>query len=297
MSKRRSMNELSREARSVEEKTDAARGDAEKAARDREKIRLVTEFIQSLPGQTDEDDKLLNRFLTDAKKAADEKLSAEEARITELLRENAELSNETQRIRESAEAGLAKASSIAFQGLSQDTLRPVIEQQQKIITETDAIDALLSDSQRKTLAEANRTGERYRQLSLRGALDQTSYNEQYTEQSVPPMMIATPEDVQTQKDFWHHHGNTFDSYIDAARGVPRVYEMLDSGMNLDAIRSLPELSGAVKAYFDNAPPQLIAFEGNYVVDIDGRHRVAAAQMVGLERIPAKVTHWVREKKD
>ena len=91
------------------------------------------------------------------------------------------------------------------------------------------------------------------------------------------------------EQFWNHHGNTKEDYIQIAEKIPDVQKELDSGKTLEEIRKNPELQPTVHAYFD--PNNMVKVEvnqdGSYSFIDDGRHRVMAAMECGSQ-IPVKV---------
>ena len=89
--------------------------------------------------------------------------------------------------------------------------------------------------------------------------------------------------------FWDHHTNTKQDYLRIAEKIPDVQQALNSGKSLDEIRQDSNLKDTVNAYFD--PENMVKVEekddGSYSFTDDGRHRISAAQELGVE-IPVEV---------
>ena len=96
--------------------------------------------------------------------------------------------------------------------------------------------------------------------------------------------------------FWNHHGNTKEDYMQIAEKIPDVQQALDDGKSLDEIKQDPELKDAALAYFDSE--NMIKVEqqpdGSYSFVDDGRHRIAAAQELGYD-IPVEVTNMPKDE--
>lgn len=89
--------------------------------------------------------------------------------------------------------------------------------------------------------------------------------------------------------FWNHHGNNKEEYMNLAERIPDVQRALNNGMSLDEIKKEPELKDTAEAYFDlnNMVKVEQQTDGSFSFVDDGRHRIVAAQELNLE-IPVKV---------
>lgn len=90
-------------------------------------------------------------------------------------------------------------------------------------------------------------------------------------------------------NFWYHHSNCKEDYMRIARKLPDVQSGLNSGKSLEELKRNPELADTVVAYYD--PEKMIqvelTFDGTYVFDSEGRHRIKAAQELGYA-VPVKI---------
>ena len=88
--------------------------------------------------------------------------------------------------------------------------------------------------------------------------------------------------------FWDHHNNSREDYLALANKLPEVQDQLAQGKTLEEIEADPELRDCAIAYYD--PDHMVKVEqtehGLEFSD-DGRHRIAAAQELGLQ-IPVQV---------
>lgn len=95
-------------------------------------------------------------------------------------------------------------------------------------------------------------------------------------------------DDVSDEEFWNHHGNTKEMYQELASKVPDVQTALDSGRSLDDLRQDPDLGACASQFFTDANMiRVYKYGGKYIFDGDGRHRVAAAQELGI-LIPVKI---------
>ncbi len=106
----------------------------------------------------------------------------------------------------------------------------------------------------------------------------------YSVETVPASSIDTSTAMgMNNPNFWNHHGNDKESYMQLAEKLPQVQSEFDSGKTYDEISSNPELHDCVNAYY--APDKMICAEekdGKYEFVDDGRHRLAAAQELGYD---------------
>lgn len=84
-------------------------------------------------------------------------------------------------------------------------------------------------------------------------------------------------------EFWNHHGNNKDFYYDMASKIPEVQERLDSGESLDSIKQNPDLRACASGYFEESNlPRVSKYKDTYISEGDGRHRILAAQDLGMD---------------
>lgn len=101
-------------------------------------------------------------------------------------------------------------------------------------------------------------------------------------------IYLSDQEVGDVEGFWGRRtGGTQDTFVDIARNIPKVKDLLDSGMDYRSIRSNnPELSDCVAIYFESAP-FVSALNDFYVFGENGRHRELAVQSIdGI--IPVRV---------
>jgi len=127
--------------------------------------------------------------------------------------------------------------------------------------------------------------EHFLQEYYRGNLSRQDSGQDCNPQMVDPNEIygARYNDSTSEEDFWNHHGNTKDDYLALAEKIPDVQSQLQSGQSLDEIKQDPELRPCADAYF--TPDRMVKvyeYDGQYMFQDDGRHRVAAAQELGVE---------------
>lgn len=98
-------------------------------------------------------------------------------------------------------------------------------------------------------------------------------------------------------NFWNHHQNTKEDYINLAERLPDVQEELNSGKSIDEIKANPELHDCVAAYYD--PDKMVRVRENengiYEFEDEGRHRVAAAKELGYDMPIQNLNKPVPEK--
>lgn len=89
--------------------------------------------------------------------------------------------------------------------------------------------------------------------------------------------------------FWNHHGNTKKFYIDLAEQSKALHDEQCMGTIVKEIQSCEELKKLYNIYLsDQYCVKLYKYpNGKYLLVDDGRHRVAAAQILNIA-IPAKV---------
>ena len=105
---------------------------------------------------------------------------------------------------------------------------------------------------------------------------------------IPAELIVGVRD-KDNPHFWNHHGNTKEFYIDLAEQSEALHEKRCAGASVEEIRSCEDLKKLSDIYLsDQFCIKLYKHpDGRYLLVDDGRHRVAAAQILGIT-IPAKV---------
>ena len=129
-------------------------------------------------------------------------------------------------------------------------------------------------------------------------MEVSTYEPETDETDIEKVQVIDAADIDMtyaqgmdDKNFWNHHGNTKEDYIQLAEKIPDVQYALDQGKTLDEIKRDPELRDTAYAYFD--PKNMVKVEqqadGSYSFADDGRHRIAAAQELGY-KIPVEVSN-------
>ena len=97
-----------------------------------------------------------------------------------------------------------------------------------------------------------------------------------------------------QKDFWEYkeqrpNGHSKADYLEMASHIPEVRERLSNGESLESLMRDDRVGACATQYY--SPDQMIKVEsfpdGHYEFSSGGRHRIAAAQELGIE-IPVQV---------
>lgn len=103
-------------------------------------------------------------------------------------------------------------------------------------------------------------------------------------------------DLSDSNGFWGRRtGGTQQTFMDIAKQIPEVKQMIDSGMSLQQIRdSRPDLGSCVGIYFEGAP-QVSQLGEFYIFSSNGRHRELAAQAINGV-IPVRITDVIVQKK-
>ena len=128
--------------------------------------------------------------------------------------------------------------------------------------------------------------EGFRQMDSKGLLNYRPYDS-------PRIETASPDSVfdifnVDSDNFWNHHGNTKEDYMELASHLPEIQERMANGESLDSIRSNPHLSNTVDAYYaDDKMMKVVKYEDGYQFQDDGRHRMMAAKELGYD-VPVKV---------
>lgn len=121
----------------------------------------------------------------------------------------------------------------------------------------------------------------------------TSNTLKYRSYEIPTMETVNPESIfdiryADSPNFWNHHGNTKEDYMELASYLPEIQERLKNGESLDSIRMDDNLANTVNAYYnEDKMIQVVKYEDGYQFQDDGRHRLLAAQESGYD-VPVKV---------
>ena len=86
--------------------------------------------------------------------------------------------------------------------------------------------------------------------------DKTNSGAEVTEADTGNVRVIDAADIDMtyaqgmdDKNFWNHHGNTREDYMQLAEKIPDVQQALDQGKTLDEIKKDPELKDTAYAYF------------------------------------------------
>lgn len=108
-----------------------------------------------------------------------------------------------------------------------------------------------------------------------------------------------PGEVKNSNVFWGQHNssepNPKDFYIDLASKIPQVQTELDRGVPLDELIDDPKLGSCASLFFDPRKiPRVEKYDGYYIFESSGRHRILAARETGYS-IPVRVVgYWHRK---
>ena len=131
----------------------------------------------------------------------------------------------------------------------------------------------------------------YRQKSEEGMLS-------YKKCDNPEITFTSPEniheirlsneDVENEANFWGQHGREAKDYEALAENIPEVMQRMKTGEPIESISKDPQIGATARLYFhpDNMV-KVYEYKGTYIFDSDGRHRVLAAQRMGVD-LPVKV---------
>jgi len=109
--------------------------------------------------------------------------------------------------------------------------------------------------------------------------------------NIDPSRILTPEMDTT---FWNHHGNNKSDYVSIADKISEISNQLDLGLTIDKISTHNESNKQIISSLKNNPIRLIKCDDYYMIDEDGRHRVAAAQLLTKQKENVRLIAEVRE---
>jgi hypothetical protein len=144
------------------------------------------------------------------------------------------------------------------------------------------------------LNESNQNALEYHEQWNRGDLNFEPSETGKSTEFISPFSIAQPEGLN-EGNFWDHHGNDRDTYARAAADVPEVVRALSGGASLDDLRADGQYRETLDSFWSTGDPiSVVKYGDSYLCDA-GRHRVAAAQDLGLEAIPVSVKGTFRNK--
>ena len=105
---------------------------------------------------------------------------------------------------------------------------------------------------------------------------------------IPAEMITGILDRENPH-FWNHHGYVKDDYIELAKQSKEIYEMWFNGSSVAEIQNNEDFRRLSEIYLsDRLCIKLYRCpNGKYCFVSDGRHRIAAAQLLNIP-IPAKI---------
>lgn len=102
--------------------------------------------------------------------------------------------------------------------------------------------------------------------------------------------MMDPNEIQNvdseDENFWNHHGNQKEDYMELASKLPEVQTRVDAGESLEDIMKDDELKDCAYAYYERMVT-VEKTEQGYEFQSDGRHRIEAAKELGY-KIPVKV---------
>lgn len=101
-------------------------------------------------------------------------------------------------------------------------------------------------------------------------------------QEVNPLNVITPDEM-TDENFWKQHGEDQTRYFDLIEKYQKCKEELSNGKSLDEIRKEDSwVANAHDVFHGSEPIRLLKSGDYYMIDSNGRHRIAAAQMYYLQ---------------
>ena len=133
------------------------------------------------------------------------------------------------------------------------------------------------------------------------ALHRAAYPEFYAEQGQAEQKFQPYQETlpagsisgvdTSDPNFWNHHGNDRQNYMELASHLPEVQERMREGATYEELRSDPVLGPTARAYYSPDDPITVEkqADGSFAFGSDGRHRIAAAQELGYD-VEAKVMY-------
>ena len=133
------------------------------------------------------------------------------------------------------------------------------------------------------------------------ALHRAAYPEFYAEQGQAEQKFQPYQETlpagsisgvdTSDPNFWNHHGNDRQNYMELASHLLEVQERMREGATYEELRSDPVLGPTARAYYSPDDPITVEkqADGSFAFGSDGRHRIAAAQELGYD-VEAKVMY-------
>jgi len=115
------------------------------------------------------------------------------------------------------------------------------------------------------------------------------------EDNINPQDVFIEGFESNDEHFWNHHGHNKDSYLKLVERYEKAKDQIAQHGSLNHIPSDHPYKIAYDAFNGNDKIVLDKYKGKYILSTDGRHRVAAAQIL-KERghnvsISAKIRKW------
>ena len=176
---------------------------------------------------------------------------------------------------------------------SQDTLR---YQRVRLEENNRQIEERLGpkDPENLTALTGERAYQKYRELETQGRIRHRRLEQPETHSVKASDIYGIDGYEQGDSRFWEHHGNNRDDYFRIAAQLPRVQEKIRSGASFEEICQDPQLRDCAIAYYrEDKMVRVSRFGETYLMEDDGRHRIAAAKELGCE-VPVKVVGTAEE---
>lgn len=87
---------------------------------------------------------------------------------------------------------------------------------------------------------------------------------------------------RNSESFWNQHKRSKEDYYELASHIPEIQKRLDMGENIENLYEHPILGACARCYFDPRDiPKVIQFKDTYISQGGNRHRILAAQDLGM----------------
>ena len=150
------------------------------------------------------------------------------------------------------------------------------------------------DPENLTALTGERAYQKYRELETQGRIRHRRLEQPETHSVKASDIYGIDGYEQGDSRFWEHHGNNRDDYFRIAAQLPRVQEKIRSGASFEEICQDPQLRDCAIAYYrEDKMVRVSRFGETYLMEDDGRHRIAAAKELGCE-VPVKVVGTAEE---
>ena len=150
------------------------------------------------------------------------------------------------------------------------------------------------DPENLTALTGERAYQKYRELETQGRIRHRRLEQPETHSVRASDIYGIDGYEQGDSRFWEHHGNNRDDYFRIAAQLPRVQEKIRSGASFEEICQDPQLRDCAIAYYrEDKMVRVSRFGETYLMEDDGRHRIAAAKELGCE-VPVKVVGTAEE---